>query len=182
VAITVTCPTCGATLKTTDSAAGKKAKCPKCQGPVVVPQLATDPAPVVDAEPKPADDLWDGFDQEAELAKSAASADAGGTRMPCPACGEMILADAAKCRFCGEYFDADLAKAEKKLKGNQEEKLTVGEWCLAIICSNIGCIMGIVWMIQGKPKGKKLLLASLAATGVWVVIQLLIAAAEQGAR
>ena len=29
-------------------------------------------------------------------------------RRPCPICGEMIVAKAAKCRFCGEIFDESM--------------------------------------------------------------------------
>ena len=29
------------------------------------------------------------------------------------------------------------------------------EIIVAILCSGIGCVDGIVWMIQGKPKGKR---------------------------
>lgn len=177
--IKVTCENCGVTLKTADSAAGKKAKCPKCQGPIVVPLLAATSEPVLDAEPTPANDDWDDFDQESELA--ANKADAGSDREPCPACGEMIVSGAAKCRFCGEYFDANLAKAEKKKATSGEDgRLTVAEWIIAIICSGIGCIAGIVWIIQGKPKGKKMLMVSLVAQGFWVAVRLLAEAANQG--
>ena len=40
----------------------------------------------------------------------------GRGRRPCPMCGEMIVATAAKCRFCGEVFDPTLKKAKSKKK------------------------------------------------------------------
>jgi hypothetical protein len=33
---------------------------------------------------------------------------------PCPICGEMILASAAKCRYCGEVLDPKLKKGKSK--------------------------------------------------------------------
>src|SRR5258708_31160700 len=47
MAIRVTCPACGAGLRVSDEAAGKRGKCPKCGDPIIVPA----------AEPDPADDL-----------------------------------------------------------------------------------------------------------------------------
>jgi predicted RNA-binding Zn-ribbon protein involved in translation (DUF1610 family) len=182
VPISVTCPSCGVTLKTSDAAAGKKAKCPKCQGPIVVPMPRAELDPIEDA-PAP-DDAWGDFDQESEIA-STTPAVAGEDRKPCPACGEMIHPNAAKCRFCGEYFDADLEKAEKKSNrskgGGRDGDMSTGDWVVAILCSGIGCIAGIVWMIQGKPKGKKMLLVSLAVQGILTILQVLVAAANQGA-
>jgi hypothetical protein len=37
-------------------------------------------------------------------------------RKPCPACGEMIMATAVKCRYCGEVFDETLKRKEKILR------------------------------------------------------------------
>ncbi len=73
----------------------------------------------------------------------------------------MIVVGAAKCRYCGEIFDPALRKSKKKGKrsrgGGDDEDLTGGEIAVAILCSGIGCIMGLVWMIQGKPKGGKMI-------------------------
>ena len=72
----------------------------------------------------------------------------------CPMCGEMIIATAAKCRFCGEVFDP--SKKQSRRRGAMVgEDLTTGD-IVALLCSGIGCIAGIVWMIQGKPKGLKM--------------------------
>jgi predicted RNA-binding Zn-ribbon protein involved in translation (DUF1610 family) len=173
VPIQVTCPSCNATLKTADSSAGKRAKCPKCGGVIQIPELAPPPpAPddeyVLDAEANP----LSGF-SDAEL---SAGAPTGDDRKPCPACGEMIVRSAVKCRFCGEIFDPVLKKKEQKSRAVAEgdDDLSVGEWIVAILCSGIGCIIGIIWMIQGKPKGKKMLLVSLAVQGFWVLVQVVL--------
>ncbi len=46
--IVVTCPSCSATLKAPDNAAGRKLKCPKCTSVIEVPAAA--PPPVVQEE------------------------------------------------------------------------------------------------------------------------------------
>lgn len=52
MSISVVCPACSAKLNAPDAAAGKRVKCPKCQGPVTVPEeYFIDPEP---AEPTPA--------------------------------------------------------------------------------------------------------------------------------
>ncbi|MCW8133943.1 MAG: hypothetical protein KIS92_26595, partial [Planctomycetota bacterium] len=77
---------------------------------------------------------------------------------PCPYCGEKILASAKKCRFCGEYLnpaDRKLAEA-RKASSSSDDNLTGSEILFGILCGTIACIVGIVWMIQGKKKGGKL--------------------------
>ncbi|MGD9632027.1 MAG: hypothetical protein AB7G28_15275 [Pirellulales bacterium] len=172
--IQVTCPSCSSSFKAPDSAAGKKAKCPKCAGTIEIPAAA--PAEeIVDAEiapNRPFDD--DDFAVEPPAAVTVAAAD----RKNCPMCGELIQKDAVKCRFCGEVFDPVLRAKEAKSKGSPgDDDLSTGEWVLAIICSGIGCIMGIIWMIQGKPKGKKMFLVSFCMQIVWGLVRLAIEAA-----
>jgi predicted RNA-binding Zn-ribbon protein involved in translation (DUF1610 family) len=164
VPIKVTCAGCGVTLTAPDSSAGKRAKCPKCGGAIEIPA----PEEIYEAEPAP----LGGF-SDYELEDRPAVTD---DRRPCPACGEMIVRDAVKCRYCGEIFDPGLKKQEqKRLKreavAEDDADMTTGDWVVAIICSGIGCIAGIVWIIQGKPKGKKMLLVSLAVQGFWVLVR-----------
>ncbi|MBL9161780.1 MAG: zf-TFIIB domain-containing protein [Planctomycetaceae bacterium] len=170
MSIQVTCPSCQTTLKTADSSAGKRAKCPKCGGIIEIP--AAPPAPADDeyaleAEHNP----LAGFSDE-ELSSGPATP-AATDRKPCPACGEMIVRDAVKCRYCGEVFDPVLRKQEQKARKatGEDADLSTGEWALAILCSGIGCLMGIIWMVQGKPKGKKMFLVSFAMQIVWGVIR-----------
>jgi hypothetical protein len=95
-------------------------------------------------------------------------------RRPCPMCGEMIPVSAVQCRFCHEIFDPALKKAQKKkmaVATDGDDDLSTGEWVVAILCSGIGCICGIIWMIQGKPKGKKMFAVSFVAAVVWSVIR-----------
>jgi predicted RNA-binding Zn-ribbon protein involved in translation (DUF1610 family) len=180
--IRVTCPNCGAKLKAPDEAAGRETRCPKCGTPITVPE-AGDMIYDAEAIPEPHElsgDVYGLDDVPAQKPAPAAAADDG--RRPCPMCGEMIMANAAKCRYCGEVFDPALRKAEAKTKRSfspEDEDMSSGEWVLAVLCSGIGCIVGIVWMIQGKPKGKKMFGVSLLFNILWGILR---AVLEQAGR
>ncbi len=189
MAISFSCPNCGKKLKAPDSAVGKSSKCPGCNTPVTCPE------PVYEAEliepplagPNPYDDIDDGLPYGVAGPAAGQEADTGPEpRKPCPMCGEMIVATAAKCRFCGEVFDAKLKKAKKKKKKGsysyEEENLSGGDIAVAILCSGIGCIAGLVWMIQGKPKGGKMLGLSILMNLIWGVVRIAITAAVQNAQ
>lgn len=176
--IKVTCGGCGATLSTPDSSAGKRAKCPKCGSIIEIPNPAAEDD-AMDALSSPFDGL-----SEDEMTAGEVQQD---ERKPCPACGEMIVRGAVKCRFCGEIFDPTLKEQQKKKRrkksravADEDEDLSAIEWVVCILCSGIGCIMGIIYMIQDKPKGKKMLLVSLAVQGFWFVVNILIGLLGQG--
>lgn len=166
-------------MKTADSSAGKRAKCPKCGGVIQIPA-----APAAASDPlELGSNPLAGFTDD-ELTGGAVVP--GNDKKPCPACGESIARDAVKCRFCGEVLDAALkgkapAKAAKRSSPSEgSDELSVVDWLLAILCSSIGCIVGIVYMVQGKPKGKKMLTVSLVVMGVVFVINVLRALMQQG--
>lgn len=192
--IPITCPSCGKTLRAPDSAAGKQARCPACSAQIMVPE------PVHEAEEVGPDfgieepsgpsggigDLLGDLDSGpavagpaapwmASPAPSPASADAGGEpRRPCPMCGEMIVVGAVKCRYCGEIFDPTLRRKEAKTRRGgsaSDDDLSSGDWVLAILCSGIGCIIGIVWLIQGKRKAGKMIGVSLLCAFLWNVLR-----------
>ena len=179
--IRMNCPACHAKLAIPDQYAGRRGKCPKCSSPIDVPTTG---------DPPPRQEERFGFgdlepprqfgDDELQL-EDPPPQPADEPRRPCPACGEKILRDAVKCRFCGEIFDPVLKKQEKKarLAASGDGDLTAGEWGLAIICSGIGCIMGIVWMIQGKPKGKKMFLVSFGMQCLWGLVRIALEAANR---
>ena len=185
--ISFSCPRCGKNLKAPDDAAGKSSKCPGCGAPVTCPE------PVYDAElidpvaggPDPYADMdADKPYGLAGLAPGAPSAPeaAGEARRPCPMCGEMIVVGAAKCRYCGEIFDPALKKARKKGKkyGAEDADLTAGDIAVGLLCGWIGCIAGIVWMIQGKPKGWKMVLLSIVSDVVKSVALAFIQSQQNG--
>lgn len=165
--IKVQCSGCGVTLTTPDAYAGKRAKCPKCGQAIQIPQVEEE---VVDAE----ESLFDGLSED-DMTSGEVSQD---DRKPCPACGEMIVRSAVKCRYCGEIFDETLKKQEQKKVKKQvaagDGDLSVFEWVIAILCSGIGCIVGIIWLIQGNPKGKKMLMVSLCVQGFWFLVNVII--------
>jgi predicted RNA-binding Zn-ribbon protein involved in translation (DUF1610 family) len=184
MAISFQCPQCGKKLKAPDNAAGKASTCPGCGAKVTCPEPIYD-AEVVEMELRP--EKPKGFDPFADMdddkpypvtgpPSPAATADDG--RKPCPMCGEMIVATAAKCRYCGEVFDPTLKKAKGKKKKKKhdpaDEELSTGEIVAAVICSAIGCIVGIVWMIQGKPKGLKMFGLSFLMVVVWNIVSFIL--------
>jgi predicted RNA-binding Zn-ribbon protein involved in translation (DUF1610 family) len=172
VSIQVTCSSCKSQFNAPDNAIGKRTKCPKCGGIIEI-QAPAPAEEVFEAEEAP---MTPFSEEDLELEKPAASVPANGDRKPCPMCGEMIQKDAVKCRYCGEIFDPILKKQEmltRKSTGGVNDDMTTGDWVIAVICSGIGCFLGIVWMIQGKPKGKKMLLVSLGMNLLWTVVQLI---------
>jgi predicted RNA-binding Zn-ribbon protein involved in translation (DUF1610 family) len=116
VPIKTSCQSCGKTLSAPDAAAGKKAKCPACGQIMTIPNAAEEDtyAPAPDS-PNP----------------YASPAPEVPDRRPCPECGEMIVAGAAKCRFCNAIFDPQL----KAGSGSQELKQIANYqrgliWCI----------------------------------------------------
>lgn len=103
--ISVKCTDCGKALKAPDALAGKKAKCPDCGATVPIPKATLDAEEIHDEPPE--------FDDEASDSPAAGS----NTRQPCPMCGEMIAAAAAKCRFCGEVFDSRVSGSGRCRRG-----------------------------------------------------------------
>lgn len=49
-------------------------------------------------------------------------------------------------------------------------ELTVVDWLLCIFCALIGCIVGIVNMVQGKKKGLKMILISIGFAILWNIV------------
>ena len=173
VPIKMNCPSCGKTLSAPDTATGKKAKCPSCGQVMIVPEAVQEAEDIYAAAPEPftsftpqppaeSPQAWSGSPAgpapEPPASSPGGKASPGGeARRPCPECGEMIVAGAAKCRFCNAIFDPRLkAKTIRQQWSASDEDLTTGDWVFCIICSGLACIFGIVYAIQGKPKGMKM--------------------------
>jgi predicted RNA-binding Zn-ribbon protein involved in translation (DUF1610 family) len=182
VPIVFNCSTCGRKVRAPDDAGGKRLRCPACQAVVTVP---TDIVEAEEVETAPAEEPTYALAAEPAPAPGERGEEAGAERWPCPMCGEMILKSAAKCRFCGEIFDPELRAREERVRRRQQpgdSTLSGGDWALAVLCSGIGCIIGIVWMIQGKPKGVKMFGASLLFVFIWNIVNLIVQAAINNLR
>jgi predicted RNA-binding Zn-ribbon protein involved in translation (DUF1610 family) len=187
--INMRCPSCNRTLAAPDSAVGKKAKCPQCGTLMIVPEPIheAEDAGAPGAAPPPTEEysMMDDVVGTGPAAPPPGSAGAGPPRRPCPMCGEMIVATAAKCRFCGAVFDPTLRTLQAKKKAAADDAdLTPGDWVFCILCAGIACIFGIVYAIQGKPKGLKMIGVSIAAAVVWNILNALlqVATAPHGVR
>ena len=77
---------------------------------------------------------------------------------------------ALKCRFCGEALDPGLKRKQKRRGGDDDDELTPVDILLAVLCTNIGCILGVVWLIMGKPKGAKMLGLCVMINIAWFVL------------
>lgn len=65
------------------------------------------------------------------------------------------------------------------VRTDDDANLSAIEWVLCILCSGIGCIVGIVYMIQGKPKGLKMIGISILFAILWSGIRFAIEAANR---
>ncbi len=143
--ISFSCHQCGRNLKAPESAAGKSSKCPGCGATVTCPEAVYD-AELLEAPTSRADAVrrrrsrpGRGLRDGRSPVGAAVDPDA---RRPCPMCGEMIIATAAKCRFCGEIFDATLKKAglggkEAKSIASAQRNLVLSILHLARLCSRV---------------------------------------------
>ena len=93
----------------------------------------------------------------------------------------MIVATAAKCRYCGEIFDPKLKKKAKASRRSSDDDadMSTMDYVACCLCSGITCIIGIVYMIQGKRRGLKMVGVSLAAGVFWTIVRIIIEAAAQ---
>ena len=181
--ISVKCSDCGKLLKAPDALAGKKAKCPDCGAIVPIPNAALDAEEMGDepvSKPKAKKNLveedYDSTFDDIADDEANAPLDESAKRKPCPMCGELIAKTAAKCRFCGEVLDPALRKrAKKSSSSSSEDELTGVDIALCVLCSGIGCIVGIVALCRGQSsRGGKMIGISLLMQVVWGGINLLI--------
>lgn len=149
MAISFSCPRCGKKLKAPDNAAGKSSKCPGCGSPVTCPE------PIYEAElieppaggANPYDDL--DTDQPYTMTTEPVAPPAAEGRRPCPMCGEMIVASAAKCRFCGEVFDSTLKKVRKGGKKGKLKSIASAQRNL-LICIFLQIVTYIGLIVMGQ--------------------------------
>ena len=180
MSISFDCHSCGRTMRAPDGSEGKRARCPSCQEVVTVPSADEPSYEAEEAAPSYSEPDDFSYSDPEPAARRGRGDDEG--RRPCPMCGEMISTEAMKCRFCGEIFDSEMRaqKRRRKKHSTKDSQLDVGEIIVALLCSNIGCIMSLVWMIQGKPKGTKMLLWSLGGQVIGGIIYAILVAGKGG--
>ena len=164
---------------TSPFAADFRPKSPSDSSPVSQLRTSVDPF----AAPDPS--AQDPFAPKSPFASPEGNAGESSQRRPCPACGEQIPLGAARCHYCGEIFDPRLRHQEFLRQGGASETgLEAIDWVLCILCTWVGCIVGIVYLIQGKPKGAKMIGFSILFTILeqmgWFVLQLVFAAGAAG--
>ena len=146
------CPKCQKRLKAGDEQAGKTLTCPTCSTPVAVPAMDMPSAPLQEetVDPNPISvpnttPAVSGGDIES-VPPNIQSAEP--KTMPCPMCGEIILAVAKKCKHCkallAEQDDAETITDEKKIAEEKSKKIAggccvgcLGFIVLALIVGNI---------------------------------------------
>ncbi len=165
--ISCECPQCGKRLKAADSAAGKKAKCPDCGAAIPIPALKPKKKAASD------DDEFDLMNMNADEGVEGPVED---DQVACPMCGEMIKAAAVKCRYCGEDLEKASKKSKKKKKGSAstDDEMTVSDYLICFLCSGIACIASVVYLIQGKPKAKKMFAISFGMVVFWNLVSFVI--------
>jgi hypothetical protein len=59
------------------------------------------------------------------------------------------------------------------------DDLSTVDWILCILCSGIGCIIGIIRLVQGKSSGAKMIGISIAFAILWNIVGYAIRMANQ---
>jgi hypothetical protein len=185
VPIQFACPYCETISSVPDSFAGKQGKCPACQKVIEVPDPAAgtdDPRDVREpVDPNPAGSTVGGpvGGSSSGSSPSRPSPSRGRDTKECKFCGETIKSVAKKCKFCGEFFDKSTqprrAGGDREKKRRAEESPGVIDYLLSVFCGLIGCIVAIVYLIQGyHKKGLIMIGVSFIAQFFWGFLQIMI--------
>jgi hypothetical protein len=63
--------------------------------------------------------------------------------------------------------------------GEAEAEMTGGDWALAVLCSVIGCFVGLVYLVQNKPKAGKMIGVSILCSVVWSILRFIVVSSLQ---
>jgi hypothetical protein len=160
--IEIACPGCGKQLKAPDAAAGKRVKCPQCATVVPVP---APPPPIVPQAPPPmsgVSDLIDEAIQEELVKRRKAEED------------EFHFQEQQALRSVREGAKQSALEMAAKPLTNPDDDLTVFDWMFAFFLACPALIMAIVYMVQGKKKGLKLLIAVIAIQVVETIVAVIV--------
>lgn len=141
--------------------------CPSCSAPAVGgPAIGAPPVGGPPRPPRPAPGHY------AEAGEDSAD------RIPCRFCGEMISSNARKCRFCGEFLNEIDRIREKRgpvaSGAGDDYDLSTAEIVFGLLCGGIACIVAVVYLIQNKPKGWKLLGISFLSQLFWGMVRVML--------
>jgi len=161
------CPGCGKAIQVPDSMAGKRVKCPACAHVWQIPGKVVDGQAALGTPGGGLTPGCRGGEEERVVRRH------DGRRLPDRGRAE------ARCRnslwrpfFRRGGTAAPLAEEEKteKLLVERRRESDSARWLLCIFCGNIACIVGIVYLCLGKPKGTKIIVASICFTIVWFIV------------
>ena len=174
---------CGQKIKVDDVHAGKKGRCPKCKGVVLIPHSSEEEIALEEmlgsAEPN---DLIDTLDSQEDAQPYVMAKEAIPTK-PCPYCGKDILAIDHKCQHCGKSLRARApgpmrVSAKPRVVAPKGNKWSAGKMTFYVLCALFvpipGVIIGIVGLTRRGKRRQGLVLLLLAvvvlAVGSVVII------------
>ncbi len=150
---------CGAKLKVSATAAGKKGRCPECQTILTIPVPHDEPSedsggPIGLAPGLDENSLLDELAAQAKSAPQAAPPAGGKTSQPCPACESAIPDGAALCASCGyNLLTGKTAKAASARKADisaatRRFALRAGTFAFGCALSFAGALVGaVLWSV-----------------------------------
>ncbi len=81
------------------------------------------------------------------------------------------MATAKKCKYCQEWLDESLRKINERMGKNEDDNMTAVNVLLCVFCSGIGCVMGLIYAIQGKKKGWKMMVLSIVISFLFSLLR-----------
>jgi hypothetical protein len=139
---------CGTNMRVRASAAGKKAKCPKCGGVMTIPAVAPAPRIVLSAPAASPDATPSDLSDLLPIEPAPTVEPAGGMR--CPQCKIMMATGAKICISCG--YNVATGKTLKTSDGTPGKVAvaakSLGTFALGSVLSGVGAaIGGLVWFL-----------------------------------
>lgn len=95
------------------------------------------------------------------------------TAVSCSSCGHANTDTVPSCAECGTALAPNILATPVAMQ-TQDADLTTGDWVVCVLCSGIGCILGIIRLIQGKPNASKMIGMSILFTVLWFILRVYI--------